>query len=249
MSEKYIIKPFNSVFFVFISLYGIILSVILKFMSHQSAAAKTGFVCLFFALSLAIFYFYKVAISKDEYYWRLCGFDKFNWLNELPLNPCNIVLIFTPVAVLIKSRILMGFCFFASLILSPMALITPGKGFECYPLFEGRIFGYYLTHLMVISSSIMLVSLGFYSPKISDLPPIMLISMAVNFLIYLVNKRMRASGVNPGANYFFNIDTDGNPIFEMCKKIIPYEFLYTVPAFMIFAAVSFLITVVINFIF
>lgn len=246
MKNKLIYKPFNTVFFGSIAAYSTILHFLLKFIKGKPLGVQRAFVCLFYIFSLFVFLAYKIAISKDTYYNNLLGFDKFNWLNELPLNVCNIVLLFMPVGVFINSRILLSICFFASLILSPMALIMPRQGFAGYSVTTPRVLGYLLTHFMAISAGVMLIYFNIYLPVASDLLPSFIITALISFIIYLINKFFRKTGLNPKSNYFFSVDTEGIPAFEICYKLIPYEFLYTLPVLAVYAILASVITIFIN---
>lgn len=246
MKEKLIYKPFNAVFFGAVALYACLMYALMRFVRTMPVAVQRQFVCIFYIFSLFVFLVYKIAISKDTYYNKLLGFDKFNWLNELPLNVCNIVLLLMPVGVLLGSRVLLSICFFASLILSPMALVMPRQGFAGYPMTTPRVAGYLLTHFMAISAGFMLMYFNIYLPVMADLPASLAVTVVINFAIYMLNKYFRKTGLNPKSNYFFNVETEGIPAFELCYRLIPYEFLYTIPVIVTYDVVSLALTMVIS---
>ena len=244
MKDKYIIKPFNIVYLVSVGIYSLFLYAIIKLLIGLDDSKKALSVVLFCLLALVVFYLYKKAISVDEEYYRMYGFDKFNWLNELPLNVCNIVLIFAPLGIMLNNQYLMGISFFASVILSPMAILMPCIGFDKYSIFIPRVFGFYLTHYMAISTGIMLYVLGLYKPDLSQIPIIICIMFVLNLVIYLINKYMRVKGLNQAANYFYNVDPEDNPVLLMCYKYIPYEFFFILPVYVVFIIICILLTIV-----
>jgi len=54
MKEKFIYKPFNTVFFTAIALYAAILSFILRLMSVKTLSQQKSFICIFYILSLFV---------------------------------------------------------------------------------------------------------------------------------------------------------------------------------------------------
>lgn len=242
MRDKYIIKPFNSVYLTTTALYAVFLFVLIQLLSGLDESKKALCVVLFCLLALVVFYLYKKAISVDEEYFRMYGFDEFNWLNELPLNVCNIVLIFAPIGILFNNQYLMSMSFFASVILSPMAILMPCMGFEKYSIFVPRVFGFYLTHYMAISTGILMYVLGLFKPSLSQIPVITCMMFGLSIVIYLINKYMRIKNLNPAANYFYNVDPEDNPVLQMCYKLIPHEFFFMMPVYALFIIICTLLT-------
>ena len=47
---------------------------------------------------------------------------------------------------------------------------------------------------------------------------------------------LRWTGLYPNANYFFAVETEGNPILELFHGFLPYPFLYLLPCTLILVA-------------
>lgn len=249
MDNKCIIKPFNLTYVLFALIYGAVLAIYITYFKKYSMAEKEVAAIVFYLLDWLVFILYKISISKDEELASICYQNGFNWLNELPLNTCNIVLFLVPLGIIFKSRVMLATCFYSSLIVTPLALLMPCRGFEKYSLFKPRIFGFYLTHYMTLSAGIILICFGIFFPSPSDVILAAIGMLVTLTIVYLINKVMRASGINPYANYFYCMDPDGNPALELLKKLIPCEYLYCLPLVVIFGILSYLLTIVINMLF
>ncbi len=92
----------------------------------------------------------------------------------------------------------------------------------------------------------MLTYFNIYLPVLADLPASLAVTVVINFAVYLLNKYFRKTGLNPKSNYFFNVDTEGIRAFELCYKLLPHEFLYTIPVMAVYAVLAFAITMIVN---
>ena len=60
---------------------------------------------------------------------------------------------------------------------------------------------------------------------------------------FLASLGLRESGLCPFANYSFTMDPEGNPVLELCYRLIPVKGLYLVGTLLIFCpACALLIT-------
>jgi uncharacterized membrane protein YwaF len=147
-----------------------------------------------------------------------------------------------PIAVWKKSRPLACFCFFLGPLGALMALIMPGNGFDGYPIFLPRMLGYYGTHFMVVIEGLALVTFGMFRPKLRDLPRAILAAFLIAFAIFCFNMLLRWTGLHPKANYFFSVETEGNPLLEIFYGWIPVPFLYLMPSIVILGVYTLAIT-------
>ena len=246
MDKKYIIKPINLVYIVFALIYGALLAVFIAYFKRYSLPIREMAVMGFFLFDWIVFALYKYSISKDEELASICYQNGFNWLNELPFNTCNIVLFTVPLGIITKSRLLLSTSLFSSLIVTPLALLMPCRGFDNYSLLKPRIFGFYLTHYLTLSAGILLLAFKILVPNVHDVLLAAIGMFALLTLVYLINKVMRITGINPYANYFFCMEPDGNKALEMLKKLIPCEYFYCLPLVLIFAFLSYLLTIAIH---
>ena len=127
-------------------------------------------VCFF---NLALFAGYKLSLSMDAAYIRAYYPNGFNIFNELPLHLCNINLFLIPLGVWKRNRSIMGFSFFVAPLGALMALLFPEPLFSGFSLFLPRIFGYYVTHAILVVCGLSLATLGFYRPDPRDIPRIL----------------------------------------------------------------------------
>jgi uncharacterized membrane protein YwaF len=138
-------------------------------------------------------------------------------------------MILIPVGVLTKKRPLMSFSFFLGPLGAAMALMMPGVGFENCSVLLPRMIGYYFTHFMVFFGALALWGFGIYRPTFRDILPALISTVVLSFVIFLINMAFRRLGLNPFSNYFYNVETEGNPILEIFHRILPYPFVFSIP--------------------
>ena len=69
-----------------------------------------------------------------------------------------------------RNRSILGFAFFVAPLGALMALLFPEPLFAGFPLFLPRIFGYYVTHAILVVCGLSLATLGFYRPRPKGYP-------------------------------------------------------------------------------
>ena len=155
--------------------------------------------CLF---NLALFTVYKLSLSMDAAYIRAYYPNGFNIFNELPLHLCNINLFLIPIGLWKRNRSIMGFSFFVAPLGALMALLFPEPLFSGFSLFLPRIFGYYVTHALLVVCGLSLATLGFYRPDPKDIPQILktfgLLAVGahlINLLLRLTQQDIRKGGL------------------------------------------------------
>lgn len=242
--EFWIMRPFNWLFFssfAFFLLLLIIASILLK-----KKRAKTRELVLITAcvITLIGFIVYKIFLSLDADYSSITeNMGGFNWWGELPLQLCNINMLMIPIAVWKKSRPLACFSFFLGPLGALMALIMPGNGFDGYSIFLPRMLGYYGTHFMIVIEGLALVTFGMFRPKLRDLPRAVLATLLIAFAVFCFNLLLRWTGLHPKANYFFSVETEGNPLLELFYGLIPVPFLYLMPGSIILVVYMLAVTI------
>ena len=232
-SSSLILRPFNGVYFAVFAAFAVVFLILSLIMRRCSDKTRRTTLAVLMLLTLAVFVWYKIMLSRDAAYSALtlaAGKGEFSWWGELPFQLCNINMILIPVAVLTKKRPLMGFSFFMGTLGAAMALTMPGVGFDQYSILLPRMIGFFFTHFMVFFGSIALVSFGIYRPAFRDLPGVVLSVILLSLLVFAFNMILRLTGVYPNANYFFTVETEGNPILELFHSWLPYPFLYILPS-------------------
>ena len=216
--SPWIIHPFNSVFFACFALFLLLLIIAALLLRGKSDRIKKTVLVAACVVTFLGFFVYKYFLSVDaEFNEATAAMGGFNWWGELPLQLCNINMILIPVAVLTNRRSLMSFCFFVGPLGALMALVMPGAGFDGYSILLPRMLGYYGTHFMIIIEALALAVFG-------------------------VNALLRATGLHPKANYFFSMETEGNPVLELFYRFVPYPYLYELPSFLILIPYMLIIT-------
>ncbi|MBR6208559.1 MAG: YwaF family protein [Oscillospiraceae bacterium] len=242
-SDFWIVHPFNAVFdlmLLFFALLLIFASLLLRKKEEKTRETVLIVTCL---VTTVFFFWYKYMLSLDrEFNVLTADMGGFNWWGELPLHMCNINMLLIPVAVLRKSRPMQSFCFFLGPLGALMALVMPSNGFEGYSLFLPRMLGFYITHCMVIIEGLALAAFGLFRPRFRDLPRAALAAMAIAFGAFLVSMLLRLTGLHPKANYFFSVETEGNPILELFHRWLPFPFLYLIPCNLILLPYMLLVT-------
>lgn len=229
-----IVAPFNGIWFLLLCLTGLLIFGIRAVLRNRSEKVKAGFLIGACLGNLVLFFIYKTALSHDAAFLEIIGETRFNWFNELPLQLCNINMFFIPLGVLLKKRFLTGFSFFVSPLGAMLALTFPERAFCGYSLWEPRILGFYVTHILLLVCGISLATLGFYRPQGRDFPKICAVLLALALLAHGINTVFRLT-VCPYANYFFTYGAD-IPILQLLWRLIPVPFLYELPAVLLLPA-------------
>ena len=224
-------RPFSPLFFLLTALFLALLvvgSLLLRGKSERVKALVLACACW---VTLLGFIAYKYFISIDaDYALITAGMGGFNWWGELPLQLCNINMLLIPLAVLKRWRPLLSFCFFIAPLGALMALIMPSNGFDGYSILLPRMIGYYFTHYMIFIEGLAIAALGLFRPRFRDLPVTVLALLVIALIIFGVNLLLRATGLHPKANYFFSVETEGNPLLELFHRWLPFPFLYLLPS-------------------
>lgn len=242
-TDAWIIRPFNAVFCVCFAAFILLLIVASLLLRRKSERTRQTVLIVTCLVMLAVFFVYKYYLWKDaEYDVITAGMGGFNWWGELPLQLCNINMILIPIAVATKNRALQSFCFFVGPLGAMMALAMPGNGFDGYSILLPRMLGYYSTHFMVVVEGLALATFGLYRPKFRDLPRSIVAIILIALVIFGINMLLRVTGLHPKANYFFSVETEGNPVLEMFHSLIPVPFLYELPCTLVLGVYMCVIT-------
>lgn len=228
-----IIRPFNAAYLLLLAFAAgavVLLWALLRGRSERCRAAVLIALC---AVNIIGFFVYKGFLSRDVQFLQASGLDRFNWFNELPLQLCNINMFLIPIGILTHRRSLLGFAFFVAPLGALMALVFPEAAFSGYSLWTPRIFGFYFTHMLIIICGLSLTTLGFYRPRLKDLPGVTGALLTTAFAAFLVDLLLRHT-VCPLANYFFVYGGDVDiSILNLFWKWLPVPFLYEMPALLI----------------
>lgn len=233
MSNFFYVRVFNPCYFLLLALAAVLCVGLILAFRKKSEKSKETAVFVLYAVTLVLFFVYKVLLLQDEAYAAIreaAGAAACNFINELPLNLCNINLILILFGLAFHSRVILSFNFFFGSLGALMALVMPTVGFEGYSLFLPRIAGYYITHFIILLQLPLLAGLGLYRPCFRDIPKTLLLLLALTALMTGLNLLIRSTGLSPTCNYFYTVDPTGNPLLELFYRWIPVPGLYLLPA-------------------
>ena len=114
-----------------------------------------------------------------------------------------------------------------------LTLLFPEPLFSGFSLFLPRIFGYYVTHALLVVCGLSLATLGFYRPDPKDIPRILKTFGLLAVGAHLINLLLRLT-LCPEANYFFTYGAEIG-VLKLFWRIIPAPLLYGLPAPLILA--------------
>ena len=123
-----------------------------------------------------------------------------------------------------------------------MALIMPGNGFSGYSLLLPRMLGYYGTHFMIMIEGLAIGTFKLFRPRFKDIPGTLLMGLIILACVMVINLLLRVTKLHPKANYFFALETEGNPVLNIFHQWIPVPGLYLIPAFAIIGIYMFIVT-------
>ena len=186
-----IIRPFNAAYLLLLAFAAgavVLLWALLRGRSERCRAAVLIALC---AVNIIGFFVYKGFLSRDVQFLQASGLDRFNWFSELPLQLCNINMFLIPIGILTQRRSLLGFAFFVAPLGALMALVFPEAAFSGYSLWLPRMLGYYITHMLILICGFSLTTLGFYRPRLKDLPGVTGALLTTAFAAFLVDLLLR----------------------------------------------------------
>ena len=234
-----ILDPLNAVWFAVLAIFIAVLVLVSILLRKKPIEFREKVLVIACLITFVGFFVYKYFLSIDPEFDEISkgmGMGGFNWWGELPLQLCNINMILIPIAILMDKRELKAFCFFVGPLGALMALMMPGPEFSGVSILVPRMLGYYGTHFMVMIMGLAIASFGLYKPRFKDLPRIVVAMLAIAFTIFMFDMILRWTGLYPNANYFFAVETEGNPILELFHGFLPYPFLYLLPCTLILVA-------------
>ena len=240
-----IIKPFNPVFLFLFLLFTALLVGSAILLRRKSLRTRGLVLAVVMLVNFVFYWYYKAMLSMDTAYSVICeeaGKGAFTWWVELPFHLCNVNMILIPIAATTRWRPLCSFCFFLAPLGAFMALAMPGIGFEAYSIFLPRMYGYYITHMLIFFGGVALAAYGIYRPRFRDFPFTLLTTFGVALFAFSVSELLRVTHLADHANYFFTVESEGNAVLGICYRLIPLPFLYLIPCTLILLPYMALVT-------
>ena len=165
----------------------------------------------------------------------------FQFWNELPLQPCNLIAILAILAAATDWQVLKNFCLCAGIPFAMVALLMPVDGFSQVPLFSVNAIGFYGFHGMVLALSVSFATLGVCRSRLRDIPGTAALLVGLGTAVHGVNVLLRAT-VFGGANYFYTFGLEGNVVLEGLWALLPVPLVYELPLLLVLIAVCLVMT-------
>lgn len=198
------------------------------FLSLRTSSEKVKRNVLY-AMCLVNFIFYII----NDYYFYLRG-D--NILTLMPFQLCNIAVFLIPLALLIKKQLLFDFAFYICVPGALAALLIPSSDYIGI-IYSLMTISFFVFHFIVVAIPLLLAAWGIYKPA-----PTVKKAINLSIAVFTLAGIMYALNLFLGwafhveANYFFTIikySAPRNPAFELFSKIVPYDYLYLLPALVV----------------
>jgi len=236
-----IYEAFNITFWIIAAFFGFITTILIKALRKKSEEQRKKFLIVYCLIWLVIFFVYKNCLLHDTAYLEMVGLQGRTIWGELPLYPCNVIMLLLPIALLTENKGVMIFCFYTSMICAPIALLIPSFGFRGFSIFIPRVMGFVFSHWMIFAVWALLYFLDIYTPHYRDIPKYLVTAVCTAFGMFLVNLTFKATGLCADSNYFFSMYPESVEL-QFMYDLIPIKFVYTLPAFVVLAMIAYMIT-------
>lgn len=224
-----LINVFSPFWFMMFGIDAVLVVVLSIWLRKKPVHEKGRVMTIIGAANCAIWIIYKILLSTDP------GYD-FVLATELPFQLCNMNMILILIAINTRKPGLLNFCFCFGILGAILSLMSPDPAFVGITMLSYRRFGYWVTHHLLIVSSILIVSSGFYRPSYREVLKSIIILAVMYFCMFLINLLLRKITGLP-VNYMYTFGMEGNPLIELLYKLIPVYPIYLVPALIILTPV------------
>ena len=245
MKDKFIIKPFNLVYITLFIINVLICLFFFKLTTIFNARQVLLGVSLF---NLVMYIIYRHIYTHDKEYIDIAypGQYKVNKYVELPLNPCNILVIITPFAYIFHNEWFLSYIFFYTFFMPILAMLMPCVGFDKYSVFKFRILWYYESHYFLLMNLPLMLYTGYFVPTYINVLYGTIILLVIGFIVHLINNYLVKKNLSKKANFFYTRDHEEISILKFFRKLIPIDFLYVIPALILYGLLYLLLVFVIN---
>ena len=242
--------PFNLPFIIITLLFLAAFILVTRAVRDLSDEKKRKILARTMIFTIALFVVYKFILFTDKDYSRInyeAGIGGFSWWKELPLHLCNINMILIPISMKTHNRRLELFSFYVGPLGAFMALLMPATGFVGYSVFLPRMICFIVTHWLIFYACMAIGVWRIAVPEWKDYFPTILTILIVNIFIFGFNMLLRGLRLEPHANYFYNVETEGNFVLDLFFKIIPLKFFYSLLASVILMPYMCIVTLISRF--
>lgn len=228
--------PFSFSFFIAFGAFLAVFLILTAQMKNKDMDTRKRTLAMIMNFTVIFFVIYKIILYCDKPYSQInadAGIGGFSWWKELPLHLCNVNMLLIPFSLKHNSRRLLCFSYCLGPLGALMALMMPATGFNGYSLLLPRIFCFVATHWIVFFGCLAIGFWGICLPTMKDFVPTIITILVLNTIMFTFNMLLRLSTLEPHANYFYNVDPEGNPVLSLFMRWVPYPLLYTIPCLLI----------------
>jgi hypothetical integral membrane protein (TIGR02206 family) len=166
------------------------------------------------------------------YLFKLSYNSRYDWFNiweYLPFDLCGLSLIFCPLALLFKSKLLKNYVYFIAAPGGALALIVPNGAFLGSSIFTPQNIMFYLLHMIIAIFGFLFLSLGFFKLSLKDMLKSSVFFLFLALFMHGFNTLVGTIGLGH-PNYFFTMYSPQNPLLDIFWKLIGVKFFYLLPA-------------------
>ncbi len=151
----------------------------------------------------------------------------------LPLHLCSLNALLIPFAVLTKNKVLSHLTLVWSLGAMLVLIVNTGQAY--YQMFSEAFWVFVLCHTVDVTVPALLFTTGLVEFNIKKAPPVIGATMAaytgVHFINLGINKYLASQAASistraavPHVNYMYSLGDEGNAVFALFQKIIPFDY-------------------------
>ena len=149
--------------------------------------------------------------------------------SSIPLHLCNIMIFLMPFAFCFEKSWLRSIMFYISIPGCVLALLFMDGWYVGVPISNGSLWLYFIVHINLFVTSLLMVCLGLYKPKMSHAILNGIIIFAFAGLSHVVNVIFRATNLVGNSNYFYTFGSKGNIAINFFYKLIPIPLVFQIP--------------------
>lgn len=228
------VEAYSPVWFAFVALIPIAVIVITGIYRKKPMEERIRFMKRLCLLSMAVYVLYKGYALFDP------GYETTVW-RELPLNLCNLGIFLAYPALTKRFSVLRPFVVFVCILGTFCGILMPDALHSKLLILDPICIGFYATHILGAVMLILFLTLDIYEPRMKDIWISVLTTLIITLLIHVVNMALRATGLEPGANFIFTYGLKENRILSLLWSFIPVPYLYQLPAYLLLLIFDFLL--------
>ena len=169
-------------------------------------------------------------------------YQRIHFWARLPLHMCSINAVFYPVIFLLIKRnklkplyatTLMAYMYFVGSPGALLAMIMPAGDCINTSFLNYNVLSFWVKHGLIFMIPILMVSLGYYKPKLIDTLKASVFLLFLLIFMHGVNLLFSwfsdLSGAHDVVNFFYTRSAEGNFLLEIFWNLVPYELLYMLP--------------------